>query len=432
MCEGIKLGAGSSGKIANGIIQQYKTSGAEIKPKTFIDFVNESNGFYLTGTSAYVGGICYSGMAVEINSTQALLVFRYSSYYMYAVVVTFNGSTVTCGTATMVMSATSSAYYANAAIFSHDVTKLSDGSFLLAYRSYNLASSKVIHFVKIAVSGTSITRTYLGSFSVTVDGPVRLVALSGARVCVVYCNATNSYIYARVGTVGASSVSWGTAVSLSSTANTAKSLGAALAAENKVLTCDATGTMRLLNISNTTITVGATNNELYNSGLYDGFLLTAAGGVIAGAAFTQSNAFVANITVANDNITIKEKIPLRGFVASSIYNTNWIWLFKVTDTILYAAYDTDVWRIDIVGDTLNVSLSHSVKGTSMTVTNVICGGLSSGYIIGMAETTSEDMPVQIYNAKKLNTYIVESNSQILGVTKTKATANSHGKVWVLG
>lgn len=205
----IKKG-GSGSKIINGIVEEYLASSEDIRANTFVEFVNNTS--FTVNSSKYCSAAYYAEQlrAIKLTDTTALVVYNVPGSYaeIYAQVITISGNTVTYGTQLVVKSYSSSEgrYYVGT---NFTIARLSDASALLIYTCSTSSSTDYYHIqaTVLTVSGTTITAGTAKSLTTTnyIGSHLDSVALANSKVMMLY-GTTSGAQYANVLTVSGNSI----------------------------------------------------------------------------------------------------------------------------------------------------------------------------------------------------------------------------------
>ena len=131
------------GDVVNGLIENYKAASSTIDANTFVQFVDmigsETDTRLSTGSASY-----QYASAVQIDTNKVFIAHR-SGDYLYGIVCTISGNTITAGTDTQLSTVTSSYEYTSAALV--DTNKV-----FVAHRNGNYLYGMVC-----TISGTTVT-----------------------------------------------------------------------------------------------------------------------------------------------------------------------------------------------------------------------------------------------------------------------------------
>ena len=213
--------SGGGGKI-NGLIKEYYVyAGEEISPGSFVDFVNGVNGSTTkTSTNTTIVGTKYHGQrnsAVLLPDGKVFIahgggsdVYTSSTTYLYGIVCTVNGATITPHTNVQLDTTTYTGYGM--------VTQLlQDGTVLIIYSS---GGSRYLYGVVCKIDGTTISignRTQISTTSATGVGlPKRLTLLDNGDVFVPHKSGSSDLAYATIVRVKDGVITKGTHTTISS------------------------------------------------------------------------------------------------------------------------------------------------------------------------------------------------------------------------
>ena len=163
-------------------------------------------------TTLYEGGYDYGTRIATIDDNKVFITFSASlaSSYLYAIVCTISGTTITAGTAIQLSTNTNSGKHVS-------VVTLSKDKVFIAH-SYAGSSYTNLYGMVCTISGTTITAgtdKKISSPSVSIFY-IRAVALSDDTVFISYGYNTNYYLYAIVCTISGTTITAGTGTALSS------------------------------------------------------------------------------------------------------------------------------------------------------------------------------------------------------------------------
>ena len=167
-----------AGMKLNGIIESYIAGPGGMNAGDFAKYVNEGHGTDTAiNTSAAHTGNAIS--AVALDSTHVFIAHSYnSSYYLYGIVCTISGTTITVGTDTAINSSVNSGSAISAVAL--------DSTHVFIAHSYN-SSKYYLYGIVCTISGTTIT--------VGTDTAINSSAHSGSAISAVALNASDVIIY---------------------------------------------------------------------------------------------------------------------------------------------------------------------------------------------------------------------------------------------
>ena len=360
---------GGSADVVNGIIEYYKANSGTISANTFVEFINGSlkesisTGNQVELTSGTSAG---NASAVLINTDKVFVAYR-NGNYLYGVVCTISGTTITVGTDIQLSTINYAYDYVSA-------VDLGTDKVFIAHRN-----GSYLYGVVCTISGTTITvgtDTQLSTSSSSYFY-ISAVALGTDKVFVAHqVSLSPGYrLYGVVCTISGTTITVGTDTQLSTnTTNSNAYISATSVASNVVLV--AHGIQPYLygvvcTISGTTITVG-TDTQLSTKLGTAGHISAVALGLSTAFIYAGGQSVVC--TISGTTITVEtEEYTWTGYYASAV-----------------------------VLDSNRVFITGQPNGEAR-LANVATGGRS----------------------------IQASTSKIEGLTRTAATTSTAADVWVL-
>lgn len=205
--------------------------------------------------------------AVALSENKVFISHRYStSQHAYGIVCTISGTAITAGTDTA-LSATSQAGQATCAV------ALSENKVFVAH-AYD-SSNRYLYGVVCTIDGTTITKgtdTKLSSLYYSAGNEIEIVRLNNNKVLIFHSAENSSLLYGIVCTINGTTITAGTDTRLSIGSQSGNAIGAVVLSENKVFIAHSNyesdvGLLCLYGmvctISGTTITAG-TDTKLSN------------------------------------------------------------------------------------------------------------------------------------------------------------------------
>lgn len=294
----------SGGIKLNDVIEDYKyvAAGKEIKVG---DFVNYINGIarevdYGESVDTQLSTASYSGYiisAVQLDENRVFIAHSYgdaiNNYYLYGMIVTINGNTITCETDTQLSTTT----YTGRDI---SVQLLPNGNVFIAH---GYSSNYRLYAMIVTIEGNTITAgpdtalvtntTYGGMY-------ISTVLLDDNRVFIAHCyNGDNKYLYGMVVTIDGTTITKGTDTVLnSSTKSTGNSISACLLPNGNVFIAHSYNTTlqlygMVVTIDGTTITKGTDTAIIQTS---------EAGRTISTKLLPNGNVFIAHSNNSSDQL----------------------------------------------------------------------------------------------------------------------------------
>jgi len=196
-----------AGMKLNGIIESYIAGPGGMNAGDFAKYVNEGHGTDTAiNTSAAHTGNAIS--AVALDSTHVFIAHSYnSSYYLYGIVCTISGTTITVGTDTAINSSAHSGSAISAVAL--------NASDVIIYH-HAPSSTATLYYVDVSISGTTITvgtDTQLVSDSYSGAYISAIPADSFGTIFVAHSYSSSYYLYAI-------SKSYDSVIAVSSSADT--------------------------------------------------------------------------------------------------------------------------------------------------------------------------------------------------------------------
>ena len=411
----------TSSAIVNGAITQLKADSSTIDKDTFVEFTNSISRGTDTQLSSASGG--YTNAVSEEIGTDKVFVAHSNGGYLYGVVCTISGDTITVGTAVQISTAANSAQYVS-------ITKLDTDKVFLSYRwgsylygvvctvsgttitagteteishfsnSYYYSSATALSSTKVfvasrtpsvtgflcSIEGTTITvDTYKSIHSATANDRVAAVTIDSNKVFVCF---NHTYCYGVVCTISGNDFSVGTEAQISS---------------------------------------GATIGNLMAKKVETGKTI-----VVFSLSIThQPYAVVCSIT--NSTFTFGIESPLPSYLSSNTFPYYSIGVLsdkKVFITVGYGYNCLGGVVCHIVGDSAipggkiqlyDTNTSSSYESASVAVLDsdrVFVSHRRGNYLWGIVATASD-------------TTVIPATSTATGLTKTQCTTSTAGDIWVL-
>ena len=177
----------------------------------------------------------------------------YTNYHLYGIVVSVNGTTITAGTDTALSTTKTSGYVISTCL-------LPNGNVFIAH-SYN--SDYYLYGIVVSVNGTTVTKGTDTQLSTTAN-TARVIStclLSNNNIFIAHNSSTSYYLYGMVATVNETTVTYGIDTQLSTTANTGWAVSICLLQDGSVFIAHSNSADRYLygmiaTINDATITTG--------------------------------------------------------------------------------------------------------------------------------------------------------------------------------
>lgn len=444
------LGSGA-GNVVNGIIEQYYAATEDVKANTFVEYVDK---FELEnpGEETLISSqkISTSVSAVQLAENKVFVAFNikngYSYWSVYGVVCTINNGVVTAGTTVAINTVEDATHTANNVV----ALALSSTKVVVVY-SRDISETLVSVYGKVClISGTTIS---VGAekeikCSETYWGYAKAVALSNSSFIVVGESTGSTYrIYAVVCTVSGSTITTGTSKLIRDTSmGTDAKYAIVKLTSNKALLAYARysssarqyyGTaVTILTISGTTITTG-TEAFLENDVTTNQIALVALSETKAILCEYSNFQYAEVCTISGTTVSIGTRVLADA--TSCIKN-----MLKLNEKAI-AFYEsqpsgqsyTQAFLARIDGTTITIMSKRTAfltiyqcSYTSMCYAYTLCTS-SLVMCVGSINNTGE-MKAQLANlADYKGITPLTASAKFLGLTMTKATKTTQGKVWTL-
>ena len=442
------LGSGA-GNVVNGIIEQYYAATNDVKANTFVEYVDKfqlENPGATTQISSKINSTSVS--AVQLAENKVFVAFNikngYSYWSVYGVVCTINNGVVTAGTTVAINTVENVAHTARNVV----ALALSSTKVVVIF-SNDVSETLTSAFGKVCtISGTSIS---VGSekeikCSDNYWGYAKAAALSSSSFIVVG-ESTNYNIYAVICTVSGSTITTGTSklIRAASLGTDAKydiikltSSKALLAyARYKSGSSSYYGTaVVVLTISGTTITTG-TEAFLDHSVTTNQIALLAFSETKAVLCDYSNFSYAQIVSIAGTTVSLGTRVSL----ASTSYIRAMLKLNESAITFYETGVGVNVYPraqlARISGTTITLGSTYtsflrvaSASYTSMCYAFALCTPML--VLCAGCDYSSQDIQAQLANFLDYKGIIpLTASANFLGLTMTKATKTSQGKVWTL-
>ena len=247
----------------NDVIEEFRYvyKGKNIKAGDFVNYINgvASKNDYGESVNTQLSSTAYAGYtisAVELDDNRIFITHSYgSSYYLYGMVVTINGATITMGTDTALDTTTNSGKFISTVL-------LPNGNIFIAH-GY-VYSGMYIYGMIITVNGTTISKgtdTQIATASYT-SAVCSAILLPNGNVFIAHESPSSTYLSGIVCTISGTTISKGSAIQLSTGSYTGYSISTCLLDNGAVFIAHNSSTSYHLygivcTISGTTITAGS-------------------------------------------------------------------------------------------------------------------------------------------------------------------------------
>ncbi len=432
-------------EVVNGIIEQYKASTSDISANSFVEFVDNMWTNTDTSLTSIANSSGYAG-AVLIDDNKVFIAHQSdgTNKYLNGVVCTISGTTITPGTDTTLVATSDSAYMANGS----SAVLIDDNKVFIAHQSDG--TNKYLNGIVCSISGTTITAgtdTTLVSVSnsATILSPV---LIDTNKVFIAHSNnSSNYYLNGIVCTISGTTITPGTDTTLVSTQYAGNVASAVLIDTNKVFIAHQSNSNYYLNgivctISGTTITPGTDTtlrSIMYSSNA-------------ARVCFIDTN----KVFITHNSGKLYPNSSPTYYLYGIVCTISGTTITPGTDTTIYtytySAYGASIALIN----TNKVFIAHQSDGTNRYLKGIVCtiSGTTITHgtdttLISTTQSAVDASAVLVYDNKVLiahksdstNGYlngiianlkkITAATTQIDGVTVSKCTTTSAGKVYVL-
>jgi len=228
--QGNVLGQTGSGLKINGIIEEYQVaSGGKVNAGDFVTFIN-NYGLLGKSTQLSTGSLAGQGIsAIKLSENKIFIAHSHNpSYRLYGVVCTIDGTSISMGTDTQLSTIEDSGIYTSTVI-------LSENKVFIAH-SYN-SSSYYLYGIVCTIEGESITAgTDTSLSSITKSGyGISATKLSDNKILITHCyGKSDFYLYGMVCTIDGTKIIKGTDTQLSTKNYSGSNISAVTLSENKV------------------------------------------------------------------------------------------------------------------------------------------------------------------------------------------------------
>ena len=425
---------GSSLKI-NGLIEEYKVvSGGNINAGDFVSFVNESisneNEFEVNNNA---GSSSANISAVLLSENKVFVAYSSSNYYLYGLVCTIDGKNITMGNTTQLSSISNSGYLYKS------VTVLDNNTVFIAH---SVGSSFYLYGLICTIDGTEITigtDTKLSSSSYSGD-LVSTTKLTSNKVFVTVGSSGSGYLYGLICTIDGTEITTGISTKICDKENYKYNLSVVTLNENKIfiICSDNDSSSRSLygtvcTVDGTTITHGI-STYLGETTYYEKTAET--------VLLSENKVFVVRIVKNNDEYYIYGIIcTIDGTTITKGVDTQLLKSEQLSDhsEISVTALDTD--KIFIVDSRKEALLCVIEETTIKTVENLKFSNVDELTYQPSIAKVNKDKALIVYVSSNEILYgtimqhklsgIAKSNTdQIIGISKTKGNEGEIVQVYV--
>ena len=371
----------SGGIKLNDVIEDFKYvyKGQTIKAGDFVNYVNGVSGItnYGTSTDTQLDTVKYSAYntisTVALDDNRVFIAHNDGNSqngYLYGMVVTINGTTITAGTDTQLSTGSNSGYGISAVL-------LEDGNVFIAH-SY---SSTYLYGIVCTINGTVITKGTDTSISdISYTGYYHSIELlPNNKVFIAHSYNSNYHLYGVVVTINGTTITKGTVTQIVGSSQAGYAISTCLLPNGNIFIAHSYNTNYYLygivcTISGTSITKGS-DTALNNSTTYTGNAISACllpnGNVFIAHSYSNATRYLYGMIVTiNDKIITKGVDNAlvtdgsRGFVISTCLLSN---------GNVFIAYDDGQSR-HLFGVVININGTTITTGTGIKLVNVIFAG----------------------------------------------------------
>ena len=295
MAEAKLYGQNKGGMSINGIIKDYYAYAREnISAGDLVEYINGVASKIDCGTSVdtQLSTESYTGRtisAVALDNNRVFIAHSYqSSYYLYGMVVTINGATIVCGTDTVLNNSTDSSAIISTCL-------LPNGNVFIAYNS---TSNYYLYGMVATINGTSITHGESTSISRSrnAGSTISTMALDDSRVLIIHSMSSTYSLYGMVCTINGTTITAGTDTELSSIKYSGLTISICLLPNGNIFIAHSYNTSyylygMVISISGTTITAGTDKGIVTNT--------SNSGRYISAVALDDNRVFIAHSLNSN-------------------------------------------------------------------------------------------------------------------------------------
>ena len=426
---------GGGGDVVNGIVESYLANSETIDANTFVEFIGSGEDVSLITKNIMVSGIAsYYGLcAVKLSETK-VLVIRGHAGSAIAHLITIDGSSITVGSA-VTLKTSGTLYVVDC------VALTSEKVFVIWWENPKIQG------LLLTINGDTITVTAESTSSVSLIGlsyssnSAKLVRLSDESVLLLNqagSSSSSTYLYGRVITTTNSTIAVGSYQKIGDGYPTS-----AILIENGKALLSATASSSsytvILSISGTSITVGSIN-QYATSQYKSSYLIKLSSNTFINLLRLASNELgaiilkVSGTTVTSGAVTTLVSTSSSGSFISGIKLASgevFITHAYLPDDHIYGSI------VSISGDTITLKStvtlisdnSYSFNDNYGTITKLNLLDLGNSNI-GFIYCEGRYNPTFAL-LKDPGVNIIKSTAKIEGITKTIATTETAGEVWVL-
>ena len=421
----ISGGGGGSIQIINGIIEQYKASAETISANNFVEFINDTQ--LVSGTSVYENT---SAVAIDINK---VFIAHRNGNNLYGIVCTINGTAITTGTdtqlATPIGSTSSYAYQYTSAVLI-DTNKV-----FIAHRNSNY-----LYGIVCTINGTTITVGADTQLSDVTSSYIYISAalLDTNKVFIAHRNGND--LYGVVCTVDGTTITIGTDTQLATGNSIYQNSFVTQINTNKVFVVHRGGGNSYLygvvcTVDETTITVGADTQLSTGASAYQN---ASAKLVSTNKVFVahRSGSYLYGVVCTIDGTIITTGTDTQLSVGATSYDDASMELIDTNKVFIAHRYDRYLYGVVCTIDGTTITIGTDTQLSSGTVSydfaSAVLADANKVFIAHRNDTYLCGLTCKINgtNIEDLVT-ITSASTKIDGLLVTQATTSSTGNVWVL-
>lgn len=389
----------------NGLIENYYVyAGENVSAGDFVEFINGVSTQTVETSVAHSFDKCNWIKATKLSKTKILVVHEgQSNFYLYALVCTINGATITAGTSTQISKAT----YAHANLPS--IVPMGDNTVFVAY-DMSYESDYELYSIVLVINGTAISygESYALNTTNYTGNVTSACKLANGNVFVGHCYSSSYQLYGIVCKVNGTVISSGSDTALCTTNNTAGNIAVGHLSSNKVFVAHEFNSGGYLNriictVSDTTITVAKTTVSIVSQSY--------AGSKMSLVVLDTSRVFIAHRYDLNNynlyGVVATEELTSIPYRLSSLENSGSL-------VISSALVGTD-----------RVLVNHASDSTNYYLYGVVAK-ISDMVIYAGADTQLSDVKYSAYNKRLDTVRLIDGRAVIVNNPATLVKAQVFG------
>ena len=384
-------GQKTSGIDINGIIKNYYVyAGENISAGDLVEYINGiSSTTTETSVDTQLSSTDYAGdviSAVQLDNSRIFIAHSYSAdYYLYGIVVTINGTTITAGTDTQL----STTYTAR----SISTQLLSNGNIFIAHDSGY--SNYYLYGMIVSINGNTISAgadNKLNANTSTTGATISTQLLQNGNVFIAH-SFTSYRLYGMIASINGNSISPGTDTRLSGTNNSGSTISTQLLQNGNVFIAHSYDSNYYLYgivcfINGTTITTG-NDMEIEKTTPYSG------------------SKDISTVVLPNNNIFIAHRSTGQAYLYGIVCTINGSLVFvNGTDTIINDSETYTGFKISAVAlDDTRVFIIHSYSSSRYLYAVIVT-------INGTTVTVGTDtqLNAETYSGNKISSLLLQNGT----------------------